>query len=127
MHKTILLLIFLFIILTGVFIVSHSVSAACDPGVSAAVCNPLPTFFLDWGTDNTFSGIVKKFIGFILPVAGLIAVLFVIIGGFQYIMSGADEEMAEKGKKTLKNAIIGVAIIVLSWVIVTVIAKTLAS
>lgn len=127
MSKKLIIFIFLFVLLAGLFLTGHLVLAAapCNPGVSTAVCNPLPSFFIDWGTDNTFTGIVKKFIGLILPVAGLIAVLFVIIGGFQYVMSGADEEMAEKGKKTLKNAIIGVVIIVLSWVIVTVVSNAL--
>lgn len=68
---------------------------------------------------------IISIINIILSVAGLLAVLFVIIGGFQYIFSGANEEWAESGKKTLKNAIIGVIIIVLSYVIVNVISRIL--
>ena len=68
---------------------------------------------------------IKSIINIILGFAGLIAVLFVIIGGFQYIFSGANEELAESGKKTLKNAVIGVVIIVLSFVIVNVVSSAL--
>lgn len=66
-----------------------------------------------------------KIITAILEVAGVIALLFVIVGGFKYIFSGANEELAESGKKTLLNAIIGVIVIVLSWTLVTIISKAL--
>ena len=59
----------------------------------------------------------------LLPVAGLIAVLFLIIGGYQYITSAGNEELAERGKHTLQNAIIGLLVIILSYVIVVVIAN----
>lgn len=61
----------------------------------------------------------------LLPIAGIIAVLFIIIGGFQYITSGANQELAETGKKTLRNAIIGLIVIILSYVMVSVIFNTL--
>lgn len=60
-----------------------------------------------------------------MPVVGLIAVFFIIWGGFQYITSGANEELAESGKKTLRNGIIGLVVIILSYVIVTVITNAL--
>jgi hypothetical protein len=62
-------------------------------------------------------------VGLLLPLAGLVAVLFIIIGGFQYMTSAGNEELAERGKKTLQNGIIGLIIIILSYVIVTVIAN----
>lgn len=61
----------------------------------------------------------------ILPIVGLIAVFFIIWGGFQYITSGMNEELAESGKKTLRNGVIGLVVIILSYVIVTVITNAL--
>jgi len=61
----------------------------------------------------------------LLPIVGLIAVLFIIIGGFRYITSAGNEEQAEGAKKTLTNAIIGLVIVILSYVIVAVIANQL--
>ena len=69
--------------------------------------------------------LVEDLIDVLLLFAGIIAVLFIIIGGFQYIFSGANEELAETGKKTLRNAIIGLVIIILSYVIVNVIVNML--
>ena len=62
-----------------------------------------------------------------LLFAGGVAIIFVIIGGYQYITSGGNEESAEKGRKTLTNAIIGVIIIILSYTIITVIANLVAN
>lgn len=78
-------------------------------------------------SSNTVSGLIKLVINWMLALAGLIAVLFLIIGGFWYITSAGNEEQAEKGKGTVINAIIGIIIIVLSWVIVNVVSNLVAS
>ena len=122
---TIIFLIFGFIILVSPTL---SLAADCSDGVTTAVCNPSPKFFTDltnFQLPNTFRGLLLFVIKAALGLAGLLAVLFVIIGGYQYISSGANQELAETGKKTLTNAIIGVAIIVLSWVIVNAISVLL--
>ena len=67
--------------------------------------------------------LIVEVIRLMLLLAGAIAVVFVIIGGYQYVTSGGSEEQAEKGKKTLINAIIGIVIIILSYTIINVIAK----
>jgi len=82
--------------------------------------NRLPS----WGATGP-KELIIKILNVLLTVAGLIAVLFIIIGGFQYILSGANEELAERGKKTLQNAIIGIVIIILAYVIVNVINTAL--
>jgi hypothetical protein len=67
---------------------------------------------------NTIVSVIKNIL---LPLAGIIAVLFIIIGGYQYMTSGANEELAESGKKTLQNSIIGLVIVILSYIIVNVV------
>ena len=64
-------------------------------------------------------------IQWLLGVAGIVAVLFIIIGGFQYITSAGNEELAEHGKKNITNAIIGLVVIILSYIIVTVVINAL--
>jgi len=63
---------------------------------------------------------IGAIISLMLTIAGAIAVVFVIIGGFMYVTSAGNEEQAEKGRKTLTNAIIGVVIVILAYVIVNV-------
>ncbi len=54
----------------------------------------------------------------IVALAGTIAVIFIMIGGFKYVFSGISEDK-EAGKETIKNAIIGLVITGLAWIIVT--------
>jgi hypothetical protein len=76
----------------------------------------------------TIGGTIVDIIQLILlPIVGIIAVLFIIIGGFQYITSAGNDDMAKKGKQTLTYAIIGLVIVILSYVIITVIINTLVN
>lgn len=74
---------------------------------------------------NSISGFITFVIQILLFLSGGIAVLFVVIGGFQYILSAGNEENAKKGKQTVVNAIIGLVLIILSYVIITVITNSL--
>lgn len=65
---------------------------------------------------------IRLVINWLLGIAFGVAVLFLIIGGFWYITSAGNEETAEKGKGTAINAIIGIVIIILSYVIINVVA-----
>lgn len=73
------------------------------------------------------SEILVRIINILLAVAGLIAVVFLIVGGFRYITAGGNEETAEAAKKTITNSIIGIVIILLSFVIVRVISNALVN
>ncbi|MDE2311950.1 MAG: TrbC/VirB2 family protein [Patescibacteria group bacterium] len=73
------------------------------------------------------NSLIKTVINWLLGIAFGIAVLFLIIGGFWYITSAGNEETAEKGKNTAINAIIGIVIIILSYVIVNVVANLVSS
>lgn len=75
---------------------------------------------------RTLPELIQFVINIVLSVVALIALLFLIIGGFWYITSGGNEETAEKGKNTVINAIIGLVIIALSYVIVRVVINFVA-
>jgi uncharacterized membrane protein YidH (DUF202 family) len=75
---------------------------------------------------QSVSQLIVEVINIMLIFAGAIAVIFVIIGGYQYLTSAGNEETAEKGKKTLINAIIGVVLIIMSFVIINVIVNLVA-
>jgi hypothetical protein len=75
--------------------------------------------------NSSVSSFILSIINIALAVAGLVAVLFLIIGGFRYITSAGNEETAEQAKKIITNAIIGVVVIILSFVIVRVISNAL--
>lgn len=98
------------------------------PAITRAVtiANPAPGLFVT-APGTTFKSILLFGIQSIfLPLVGLVSILFIIIGGFQFITSRGNEEQAEAGKKTLTNAIIGLVIVLLSYTIVIVIMNALA-
>lgn len=55
-------------------------------------------------------------------LAGVAAVIFLIIGGIKFITSGGDQVKAGQAKKTITFAIVGLVIIVFSFFIIKVIA-----
>ena len=67
--------------------------------------------------------LIRTVINWLLGVTFGVAVLFLIIGGFRFITSAGNPEGQTKGKQTIVNAIIGIIIIVLSYVIVNVVAN----
>ncbi len=73
--------------------------------------------------DTSVAQIFRTIINWALGIAFGVAVIFLIIGGFRYITSAGNEEGAEKGKASVINALIGIVIIVLSYVIVNVVAN----
>jgi|SRR3989344_2005165 len=75
--------------------------------------------------DARLSQFIINIINIALTIAGLVAVLFLIIGGFRYITSAGNEEVAGNAKKIITNAIIGIIIIILSFVIIRVISNAL--
>lgn len=60
---------------------------------------------------------VTYIIQWMLGLAGLIAVLFIVVGGYKYVIGGMTEDK-ESGKKTLIHAIVGLLIALSSWIIV---------
>ena len=74
---------------------------------------------------KTLSGLILQIIQLLLTFAGMIAVGALVLGGYWYITSAGNEEQAEKGKKAIINAIIGLVIITLAYAIVMIISSTL--
>jgi len=74
--------------------------------------NPIPQ------AGSTAEGVAITVIQYILAIAGLVAVVYLIIGGFNYITAGGNEENTKKATKTLLNAIIGLVVIFAAYAIV---------
>jgi hypothetical protein len=62
---------------------------------------------------------VRSLIANIISVAlGFLAVIFlglIVVAGFQYMTAGGNEEKVSKALALLKNAIIGLAIVLVAW------------
>jgi amino acid transporter len=84
------------------------------------VKNPAPGLFSEaFGTDakTIITGVITVLLGF----AGLISMAYIILGGYQIATSGGNEDSVKNGRKTLTNAIIGLLVIIFSYIIVSVV------
>lgn len=66
-------------------------------------------------------------INWVSATAGVIAFIFVIYGGFQYLTSGGNSEQAKKGGQTFVNAFLGLVIVVLAYGITTYVISILSN
>src|SRR3989344_6676273 len=66
---------------------------------------------------SAFSRVVGNVITWVLAIVALIAFIYLIISGVNYITAGGDAEKATKARSGILNAIIGIVVIVLSFFI----------
>lgn len=65
--------------------------------------------------------LIKLLLEWALYFSAIIAVAFIIIGGYTYITAGGNTEQSKKGRIALTNAIIGLVMIVFSYTVIQVI------
>ena len=70
------------------------------------------------GLEDVFKNVVSIAIGF----AGIAFFIMFLVGGFQYLTAGGNPQAAEGARKTLTYAIMGLAFIALSYLILRLIA-----
>jgi len=95
----------------------------------SGACTPQEATSSDgiWGgvnqTQDSFSNrdlesTIKTIINVVLYIVGIVAVVMMIIGGFQYITSSGDAAKVTKAKNTILYGIVGLVIAVLAYAIV---------
>jgi hypothetical protein len=72
--------------------------------------------FYTW--DALFS-LAKGIIELIIQIATIAAAIFLMYGGWLYLTSGGDSAKVARAHDTLKNAGVGLGILVAAWLIVT--------
>jgi len=74
---------------------------------------------------NQFWLIGLGIVDILLRVAGLVAVAFVVYGGFMYMTSQGEPDKTSKAKNTLLNSLIGLTIAIMATVIVSFVGSSL--
>lgn len=70
------------------------------------------------GNTDALPGLITGILNAIIAVSGIVAVIFVLIGGVNYMTSSGDSGKLEKAKKTILYACIGLIITALAFAIV---------
>ena len=96
---------------TGGAVAATAASAQVALADAVQVPNPIKGGSLG----GVLSGIVQS----LLIFAAAIAVLFLIIGGFRYVVSTGNPDQVEGAKKTILYAILGLIVIFVAYVLVT--------
>jgi len=65
--------------------------------------------------------IFNDLVSWLLSVAGAIALLMLVIGGINYMISGGNPSNQEKARKIISYAVIGLGLILISYALVTII------
>ncbi len=98
-----------------------------DPGGSG-LCVPPSPFKPAAGSiaaSTSIGALLKTILDILLTLGGIVAVLFIIIGGYQYVTSRGSEDQAKAGRKTITYAVVGLVAVLLAYMIVSVLTNTI--
>jgi len=73
--------------------------------------------------DVSASGGVSSILNIVFALAGLLTVIFIIIGGIKYILSGGDSSGLKSAKETITYAIIGLIVTLIAFGVVNYITR----
>jgi hypothetical protein len=114
----------LFLLMPATALAYNPLGGACTSG-STTSNSPACA---DNGTNNPIAGpngVLKKASLIIATIAGVAAIIIIIIGGFQYITSNGDPQKASSARSSIIGAVVGLVIIASAEGIITcVISKT---
>ncbi len=71
-----------------------------------------------------FPFFLVQLLEFLVALAGMLCMFFIVLGGYHYIYGGITDEK-EKGKKTVMYAIMGFIVVLVSWIVINIIETQL--
>ncbi len=102
-----------------------TITAAISGLIIAILSRAIATFAYSQVSGQPLTGLLKQLIDTALGVISTIAVLFLIIGGYQYMTSAGNPDQIQKAKNTILYSVIGLAVAILSFAIVRFVAGAL--
>lgn len=75
--------------------------------------------------DGSIGGIIGAIIDILFGAAAVVALIYIIIGGYNYITSSGNPEALEAAKGTIVNAIIGLLIVLASYLAIDLLLDSL--
>jgi len=101
-----------------------SVTAA----VSALALSATPVFaYTNPIKCSTVDCLITAVLSFILTIAGGMALLFLAIGGIQYMASGGDKMQVESARGRITAAVAGLVIVFGAWLIIKIVCDMIGA
>lgn len=118
MNKTRVLSAFLWLILLALMVVPAAAQAQGWLGGNLWESIGLGGMERPFGYGTGLMGVIAIIINIAFALAGLVAVVFLIMGGYSYVTAGGNPEQIEMAKARIVNSIIGMVVILVSYLIV---------
>ena len=106
------------------FVIASALALILNPGSAFAITNTevgnlnLPIITTNKTGTQLLTGVAATVINLILLIAGILAVIYLVVSGVTYVTAGGDTGKAEKGRTGVVNAVIGLVIIAAAYIIV---------
>jgi len=71
--------------------------------------------------------VILRIVNFVLALVGVIALAFLVYGGFVYITSAGNEDRVEQAKSIVVNAVIGIVVIGIAAAIVNFVVRAVGT
>lgn len=76
-------------------------------------------------TVDDFLVLAINLINYMLAITGSLALLFFVYGGLTLLLSAGSSEKVSKGKEILSSAVMGIVVVLTSWMIINIIYTSL--
>lgn len=72
---------------------------------------------IEAGGNLTLAGLIASLINGAILISAIAVLLYLLLGGFQWLTSGGDKGKTEKARNQITSALIGLLIVIASWAI----------
>src|SRR3990170_8557356 len=88
--------------------------------VTALALSALPVFAQTAppGVPDDICVLISNVLSFIYGIAGVIALVLLVLGGIQYMSSGGDKIAVEQARGRITSAIVGLVIVFGAWLVI---------
>ena len=97
---------------------TFAATPSCDTGTDATGHAQGGLECINEGNNTDLMGIIKMILSTVFVVIGILAVVFIIVGGINYTMSQGDPGKVKKAKDTILYGIIGLIVSLAAFAIV---------
>lgn len=73
------------------------------------------------GLFGSLGGLMSAIIQIMIGLSAILCIIFIIVGGYKFITSGGDPKKLESARMTIFYALIGIAVVILAFIILQVV------